>query len=311
MNPNIIELLIILAIKNGVVTIKEIDQYRLDRGSEFLDLNFNPLVQFSYMDEIERGYRDNSAHKFLCNSNVWLLRELQRIASYQSNHDLIVKAYQIIVRTINDIYFKDPKRQRKEVGRYIKFDEINDIFSNNKGARRLIDNIYEGLLGLLNSNIQYFHQRAKSLSWGDSRNEDLERALGYIDKAKLDYELEFSKGYLQHDAYKHICYTRAIVLAKLAYQQYYKDKKVNTECVKAIYDAFSDPEKSNINYIEMSNELGEPNTIITFIKRVLNNQNYDISYKDKVESLSNLLINNISTSFNDKRFQAKKKGRKK
>ena len=192
MNPNIIELLIMLAIKNGIITIKEVDQYRLNKGTDFLNLRFTPLVQFAYIDEIERKYGDNSAHKFLCNSNVWLLRELQRIASYQSNHTLIVTAYQNIVRTINEIHCVDSRRQRNEVGKYIKFDEINDVFSNNKGARKLIDSIYEGLFGLLQNNIQYFHQRAKSLSWGDSRNEELEKALGYIDKAKLDYDDSFT-----------------------------------------------------------------------------------------------------------------------
>lgn len=309
LTPTVIELLIILAMKNGVITIKEVDQYRLDKGATFLDSDFNPLVQFAYIDEIERRYGDNSSHKFLCNSNVWLLRELQRIASSKANHDLIVRAYQNIVRTINEVYSKNFRRQRSEVGKYIKFDEINDIFSNNNGARKLIDKIYEGLLGILHNNIQYFHQRAKSLSWGDSRDEDLERALGYIDKAKLDYELEFPDRYSTQEAYKHICYTRATILSKLAYQQYYEDINVNTEAVEAIYDAFSDSEKSNINYIEMSNELGEPNAIITFIKKVLDNQNYDSNYKYKLEYLSNLLINNISVPFNGKRFQAKKKGR--
>ena len=309
LTPNIIELLIMLAIKNGVITVKEVDRYRLGKGAEFLDSNFNPLVQFAYIDEIERKYRDNSAHKFLCNSNVWLLRELQRIASYQCNHQLIVRAYQNIVRTINEIYLSNSRKQRNEVGKYIKFDEINDIFSNNKGARKLIDNIYEGLLGLLKNNIQYFHQRAKSLSWGDSRNEDLEKALGYIDKAKLDYELEYPNKYKLQDAYKHICYTRATILAKIAYKQYYKDKNINNEVIEAIHDAFSDFEKSNINYIEMSNELGEPNIIVTFIKRVLKEQNYDTSFKPQLERLSSLLINEISTQFNVKKYQAKKKGR--
>lgn len=310
LTPNIIELLVMLAIKNGVVTIKEVDNYRLEKGAAFLDSNFNPLIQFAYIDEIERKYGDNSAHKFLCNSNVWLLRELQRIASYQSNHLLIVKAYQNIVRTINENYPVDTRRQRSEVGKYIKFDEINDIFSNNKGARKLIDNIYEGLLGLLQNNIQYFHQRAKSLSWGDSQYGDLEKALGYIDKAKLDYELEYKNNYEFQDAYKHICYTRATILAKIAYKQYYKDKEINNEVIKAIYDAFSDSEKSNINYIEMSNELGEPNIIVTFIKRILNEQNYDSSFKPQLEKLSALLINEISTPFNTRKYRAKKKGRR-
>jgi len=309
LNPNIIELLIMLAIKNGIITIKEVDQYRLNKGTDFLNLRFTPLVQFAYIDEIERKYGDNSAHKFLCNSNVWLLRELQRIASYQSNHTLIVTAYQNIVRTINEIHCVDSRRQRNEVGKYIKFDEINDVFSNNKGARKLIDSIYEGLFGLLQNNNQYFHQRAKSLSWGDSRNEELEKALGYIDKAKLDYELEYPNNYKLQDAYKHICYTRATILTKLAYKNYYKNKDFNNKVIEAIDDAFSDSEKSNINYIEMSNELGEPNIIIKFIKTVLHNPNYDDSFTPQLERLSALLINEISTPFNSRRYRAKRKGR--
>ena len=311
LDSKIIELLIMFAIKNSVITIKEVDQYRLNKSTDFLNSKYTPLVQFAYIDEIERKYGDNSAHKFLCNSNVWLLRELQRIAYYSSNHILIVQAYQNIVRTINENYSKDSKRKRNEIGKYIKFDEINDIFSNNKGARKLIDKIYEGLFGLLQNNIQYFHQRAKSLSWGDSRNEEIElnTALGYIEKAKLDYELEYPDNFAFQDAYKHICYTRATILAKMAYKQYYKDKNINNEAIKAIHDAFSDSEKSNINYIEMSNELGEPNIIVKFVRKVLEEPTYDSSLKPQLEKLSSLLISEISTAFNSKRYRAKRKGR--
>ena len=59
----------------------------------------------------------------------------------------------------------------------------------------------------------------------------------------------------------------------------------------------------------MSNELGEPNIIIKFIKTVLHNPNYDDSFKPQLERLSALLINEISIPFNSRRYRAKRKGR--
>jgi len=261
------DLLILLAIHNSSITIKNIEKFELGGSVTQIEKKFQPIVQFAFIEEIEKNVFDTSSQKFLCNSNVWLLKELQRLSMDSQYHEKIVGAYKRIITSIIIANSQNKPKQRREIAKYIKFDEINDIFSNSAGgARKLIDKIYESLFGLLNDNFQYFHQRAKSLSWRDGDIDSLNNALRFIKKAKNDIEVYYSSSYKEKPAYKHVCYTQAVIYVKIAKHNHFDDIQKNNMAIKAITDAFYDNE--NINYIESDNERGVPNDIVGFIKRV-------------------------------------------
>jgi hypothetical protein len=304
----VMDLLILLAIHNSSITIKNIEKFELGGSVTQIEKKFQPIVQFAFIEEIEKNVFDTSSQKFLCNSNVWLLKELQRLSMDSQYHEKIVGAYKRIITSIIIANSQNKPKQRREIAKYIKFDEINDIFSNSAGgARKLIDKIYESLFGLLNDNFQYFHQRAKSLSWRDGDIDSLNNALRFIKKAKNDIEVYYSSSYKEKPAYKHVCYTQAVIYVKIAKHNHFDDIQKNNMAIKAITDAFYDNE--NINYIESDNERGVPNDIVGFIKRVHYSRKFSEDNIDKLNNLFNRLISNINTSFNHRRYSKKRNHR--
>ncbi|MDN3101189.1 SIR2 family protein [Enterococcus faecalis] len=267
LNVNTIEILIILAIQNSRMTVKDIEKFYLSNAVGNVEKKFNPIIQFDYINIFEKNIYDTSSQKLICNSKVWLLYELQRLSRSSRNIDLITKAYQNIIKAINNIYKNNPKLARNKISRYIKFDEINDIFSDSKGARQLINSIYDGLFGLLSDNFQYFHQRAKSLSWQDRDIDSLKSGLDFVNKARHNVEVQYKhhEYYLEMESYKHICYTRATILTKIARYHDYKDYDCNNRAILGIKDALIFD--SNLNYLEEDNKRGEPNSLVTFIKK--------------------------------------------
>jgi len=304
----VMDLLILLAIHNSSITIKNIEKFELGGSVMQIEKKFQPIVQFAFIEEIEKNVFDTSSQKFLCNSNVWLLKELQRLSMDSQYHEKIVGAYKRIITSIIIANSRNKPKQRNEIAKYIKFDEINDIFSNSAGgARKLIDKIYESLFGLLNDNFQYFHQRAKSLSWRDGDIDSLNSALRFIKKAKNDIEVYYSSSYKEKPAYKHVCYTQAVIYVKIAKHNYFDDIQKNNKAIEAITDAFYDNE--NINYIESDNERGVPNDIVGFIKKVHYSRRFSEDKRDMLNNLFNRLINNINTSFNHRRYSKKRNHR--
>lgn len=311
LNEDTIQLMIILAIQNSHLTIKDIEKFMLNKTVGILENEFNPILQFAYIDKFEKTNWDNSSQKFICNSKVWLLKELQRISNDSRNIVKITKAYQNIIKCIKRFEKNNDYKSRKEIGKYIKFDEINDIFSDssNKGARVLIDSIYQGLHGLLNDNFQYFHQRAKSLSWQDRKIESLEKALDFVDKAKHNIEIKYEKNdsYRNLESYKHICYTKAVILTKIAVFYEFNNYKYNNLTIQAIKIAFEDVK--NLNYLEEDNKRGIPNSIVTFIKKVIMNEIYNQDEYKEILSYLFDLIRNLKVPFNHIRYGKRKVNR--
>lgn len=309
LNVNTIEILIILAIQNSKMTVKDIEKFYLNNSVGNVEKNFKPIIQFSYIDVFEKKSYDTSSQKLICNSKVWLLYELQRLSKNSKNINLITKAYQNIIKSINNTYKNNQKMARNKISRYIKFDEINDIFSDNKGARQLINSIYDGLFGLLSDNFQYFHQRAKSLSWQDRDIDSLKSGLDFVNKARHNVEVQYKQGeyYLEMESYKHICYTRATILTKIARYHDYQNYECNNNAIVGIKDALIFD--SNLNYLEEDNKRGEPNSLVTFIKRMTTNKIFDIeSLNADLSELFNKAVTEITVPFNHKRYARKRKG---
>lgn len=312
LNVNTIEILIILAIQNSKMTVKDIEKFYLNNIVGNVEREFNPIIQFSYIDSFEKNNYDTSSQKIICNSKVWLLYELQRLSKNPTNIDLITKAYQNIIKAINNTNKNNPKIARNQISRYIKFDEINDIFSDSKGARLLINSIYDGLFGLLSDNFQYFHQRAKSLSWQDRDVNSLEQGLLFVNKAKHNVEVQYEQNqyYLDMEAYKHICYTRAIILTKIARYHEFKNYECNNSAIIGIKEALVFD--SNLNYLEEDNKRGEPNSLVTFIKKMTTSKIYDMEILSvELSELFSKAVTEISVPFNHRRYSLKKKGYKK
>ena len=312
LNVYTIEILIILAIQNSKMTIKDIEKFYLNNIVGNVEKEFNPIIQFSYIDSFEKNNYDTSSQKLICNSKVWLLFELQRLSKNTTNIGLITKAYQNIIKAINNTYKNNPKIARNQISRYIKFDEINDIFSDSKGARLLINSIYDGLFGLLSDNFQYFHQRAKSLSWQDREIKSLEQGLSFVNKAKHNVEVQYERNqyYLEMEAYKHICYTRATILTKIARYHDFKNYECNNKAIVGIKDALVFD--SNLNYLEEDNKRGEPNSLVTFIKKMTTSKFYDMdNLSVELSELFSKAVVEISVPFNHVKYSLKKKGYKK
>ncbi|OTP29242.1 hypothetical protein A5798_002410 [Enterococcus sp. 6C8_DIV0013] len=123
-------------------------------------------------------------------------------------------------------------------------------------------------------------------------------------------QYERNQYYLEMEAYKHICYTRATILTKIARYHDFKNYECNNKAIVGIKDALVFD--SNLNYLEEDNKRGEPNSLVTFIKKMTTSKFYDMdNLSVELSELFSKAVVEISVPFNHVKYSLKKKGYKK
>lgn len=117
----------------------------------------NIVKTFPYLLEIEKTSRSeipsHSSHKIVHNSKCILINKLRELDS-----DDIRYCIEYIVKN----FYKNRSKFRLYI-EVILFDTLNQIFGNRSGAGKLIYSVYERLESILNYDLHYWLQRAKSI----------------------------------------------------------------------------------------------------------------------------------------------------
>jgi len=201
----------------------------------------------------EKDAVDLSNYKYILNAKVWLQTELINFASIESNHEIIIEAYQYIVQKIlllnNGVLFG-----RETYREYILFDSINNIFDNGHlDNLPLILNIYERLDKDLAMDYQFLHQYAKGLLMLTSKEMtkdeivkklDLARTKIYIAESLVKKVME-NKQLNNEDTYRnlitlyHMKFTESLILCNICEINNYSDFELIDNIVKNLYEIFT------------------------------------------------------------------------
>lgn len=290
-------ILILLATKYRLSST-ELEKYRLDKiAYEFIN-QITPIAHFYQTLSIEKSNEDSSGIKLICNSRSWILHSLGQFSLHKSNQELISNAYKTIVKLIMFHYQQNTKKARDEVGKFIKFDDINDIFPRkNKGSLQLIQRIYTNLEDILSENYHFPHQRAKSLSWLDNLD-DLKKAVDYATVALRNIEITHHGNYESNFSYMHVWYTLATINTKIALVQNYNSLAANIAALDTIYKSLS--YKDNLNYLTSNIKSNASINIKDFIQNLAFHQTLDLDSRHKLNELTNILLHSKPKIFSTK-----------
>lgn len=182
---------------------------------------FSPFVELILTTEEEAT--KHSSSKMVHNSKIALIELLKQFQIQEISDSIyyIVKEFKL-----------DYSRKRLYID-IILFDTLNQIFSTNKDSKSLIYTIYKDLQPLLENDLHYWLQRAKSIYRTQDNVESFEEAYTYAKKAYID-----GKGALVVKA----ALTTALISCAIAEKKPEKDKMgYYIECVFLAHTAvFSD-----------------------------------------------------------------------
>ncbi|MHA7966033.1 SIR2 family protein [Paenibacillus sp. CAU 1782] len=281
-------ILLILLASRYRLTSTELEKYRLDNVVVDFIKQITPVAHFYKTISIEKSTEDNSGIKLICNSRSWILHNLGQFSLHKTNQELIASAYKTIVRLIMFHYQQNPRKAREEVGKFIKFDDINDIFPRiNKGSLQLIQKIYNNLEDILSENYHFPHQRAKSLSWLDNID-DLVKAADYATQALRNIEITHQVSYESNFSYMHVWYTLSTIRTKIALVQNYSSSTSNISALETIYKALS--YKDNLNYLTSNIRSNASKNIKDFIQNLSFKQHLGSNDKQKLSELTKIII---------------------
>ena len=201
---------------------------------------------------IEKDAVDLSNYKYILNAKVWLQTELINFANNESNHEIIIEAYQYIVQKI--LFLNNGFLSGRETYReYILFDSINNIFDNGHlDNLSLILNIYKRLDKDLANDYQFLHQYAKGLLMladkETSKNEIVKileqaRTKIYIAESLVKKVME-NKQLNNEDTYRnlitlyHMKFTESLILCNICELNNYTDFEVINNIVKNLFEIF-------------------------------------------------------------------------
>lgn len=201
---------------------------------------------------IEKDAVDLSNYKYILNAKVWLQTELINFASIESNHEIIIEAYQYIVQKIlllNNGFLSGRESYRE----YILFDSINNIFDNGQlDNLSLILNIYERLDKDLANDYQFLHQYAKGLLMLTNKEIAKDDTIKILEQAKTKIYIAESlvkkvmeyKQQNNEDTYRNLItlyrmkFTESLILCSICDLNNYTDLELINNIVKNLYEIF-------------------------------------------------------------------------
>lgn len=264
-----LEMLIWIAI-NKKIYLEQIMTLSLYNEYQRIVKKYTPIL------EIERnkggeGF-EHSPIKIICNAPIALLQILNNYAypprTYMGR-TIKKEHFKNICSAIYHILFVYEKINQDEVKKFLLFDILNDVFSqqysrenidklskdddqnflNHRtyGAAALIQAIYENesIQKLKATEPNYWLQRAKSLyilnSGKNGRIERLEEGVQWAKKASGDSQILINKGHQKYyRTLSNALIQTAMLYGKLAFKKDYKDYKINTLAVQYYYKGLSD-----------------------------------------------------------------------
>lgn len=141
---------------------------------------YNPIIELVTTSEYESTR--HSKYKLVHNSKIALLDVLKNIP----DEDIPTCIYYIV-----KCYKNDHSRRRLYID-IILFDTLSQIFSDRSTSKQIIHNVYVSLQSILNNDLHYWLQRAKSIYRTPNAIESLEDAYTYSKKAYLDGDEKLS-----------------------------------------------------------------------------------------------------------------------
>lgn len=135
---------------------------------------YSPFIEIipTSEDEVTR----HSTEKMVHNSKIAIVEMVKQFQTKEISDSIF---------TIVKKYKSDYSRRRLYID-VILFDTLNQIFSGNDNSKILIYTIYKNLQPLLQNDLHYWLQRAKSIYWTQSRIENYNEAYSYAKKAYID-----------------------------------------------------------------------------------------------------------------------------
>ena len=136
-----------------------------------------------FIEIVPTGENETTRHsslKLVHNSKIALIELLKdfKVEEISESIIYIVKKYRL-----------DYSRRRLYI-EVILFDTLSQLFRDRKNLKNLIATIYENLQPLLENDLHYWLQRAKSIYRTNSSEKALEEAYSYAKKAYLDGKLD-------------------------------------------------------------------------------------------------------------------------
>ncbi len=229
-----------------------------------LCIKVEPFIEFIPTSSQEATRHSNM--KLVHNSKIALTEILKRFTD-----DDILNSVMYIVKE-----FRPDYNRRRLYIEIILFDTLNQLFNGREKSKELIATIYAKLQSLLNDDLHYWLQRAKSIYRTKCSETDLNEAYTYAKKAYLD-------GYGSIN----IKAALTIALISCALSEFTEEQKLgySEEAVLLAYEAvFSDFFEINPNYLQAEIQIGR-NThseqrIINACEYVIENSN-DSNYVEK------------------------------
>lgn len=233
-NTDRICLLILLA-QNEKITARELVQCRLMKESASLQDDLKITVEEDHRSLLSVNSIDSARYQIVCNAKVWLLGQLREVVKCGRFKSMVIDAFSRMVSA-----FLGNTRQFKRVEKLVKFDKLNEIFPNNK---KIIVDIYQGLMPVLNESYQYYHQNAKCHLWGMSKEN---YTLDELNKARtaaltalrmVEDELDAAPFLPREVAYAHVLNTLTVIYTKQCFMEKFEKGDTVDQTVDYFYKA--------------------------------------------------------------------------
>lgn len=241
-----------------------------------------PLLDSEETWDFEYSQGNNSPTKYVLNAEYWLFKQLGRLTKKKDDRKLVVKAFRYLITQIvaftgkPDLY----RGGKSEYGDLIYFDNINEIiYTQNRNAIRLIEEIYDSLSDLLSTDPGFMHQRAKCYLQVHNILKHQEDTEEYINKAYRDANVAYQ---IYQERYKkygnkkllisedHVKYTMALSLCNKCVLHKYSDIEENSNALSSLYYALKSPYNS-YDYVK-TDSLNVGNIISNFVFKFMMNK---------------------------------------
>lgn len=177
-NNNEFKLLVMLALLDKVYISLSREIGFNNAEAVIFQKRFGPIVELLETTDLEINHK--SKYKLVVNSKTWIfniIRDQNKVRGTNKTSDIMIELISEFMKN----------RQLEDIGKkLIMFDTINQFFSRQSGAGRLLTKLYEDLQPILNQYPDYWLQRAKAMGKILNKPKDILDAIDYAKKAFTD-----------------------------------------------------------------------------------------------------------------------------
>ncbi|BBG29465.1 SIR2 family protein [Zymobacter palmae] len=238
-NKKEFKLLILLALLDKVyISLGREIGFGNNEANDF-SKKYSPIVEIIETTKEEENHK--SKFKLVSNSKTWLF---SIIKDYMTDSLKDNELSEVMIEMISHFY---KNKQLEEVGKkLIMFDTVNQFFSRERGAGRLLIKLYEDLQPILSHDPDYWLQRAKAMGKIVKDPRHIFDAIDYAKKAYNDGKR--SKTLTNAE------FTIANLYGLLCNQDGYKDENIISSAIGWYYSAIKN-HNYNKSYLESMLEI--------------------------------------------------------